>query len=277
MQISQELFSLLTKLNYFLQLEFEAVDLLIKSAEQIGKSWSNSWLGYHSTVYYNNFAPPPPGARFSQANGLTADRLVSNTRGEWIEYPFDYVKQVVCEAAGNPDLSLVIPKQKEANEVFEEIKDSTLSLIYTNYDLEQDNFLKKLVNDIENSMILSQQNIIDYLKPSGQFMCRDMVAIEKGLQVPPHLQVWVQATQIKLTFQSCDELYKLIRKLANHIKNMEKKVVVEERIGTNIFIGHGRSHLWRELKDFIDDRVNYQTLTLRVERWLPNSQGIAPS
>lgn len=29
-----------------------------------------------------------------------------------------------------------------------------------------------------------------------------------------------------------------------------------ERIGTNVFIGHGRSLLWKELKDFIQERLH---------------------
>ena len=28
-----------------------------------------------------------------------------------------------------------------------------------------------------------------------------------------------------------------------------------DRIGTNVFIGHGRSHAWRDLKDFVQDRL----------------------
>ncbi len=28
-----------------------------------------------------------------------------------------------------------------------------------------------------------------------------------------------------------------------------------ERIGTNVFIGHGRSLLWKDLKDFVQDRL----------------------
>jgi len=28
-----------------------------------------------------------------------------------------------------------------------------------------------------------------------------------------------------------------------------------ERVGTNVFIGHGRSLIWRELKDFVGDRL----------------------
>jgi predicted nucleotide-binding protein len=29
-----------------------------------------------------------------------------------------------------------------------------------------------------------------------------------------------------------------------------------DRIGTNIFVGHGRSAMWRELKDFVQDRLS---------------------
>lgn len=37
---------------------------------------------------------------------------------------------------------------------------------------------------------------------------------------------------------------------------MEKKVIKENRLGTNIFIGHGHSPCWRELKDFVSDRLD---------------------
>ena len=29
-----------------------------------------------------------------------------------------------------------------------------------------------------------------------------------------------------------------------------------ETVGTNVFVGHGRSQIWRELKDFIEDRLH---------------------
>ncbi|MFC3606951.1 TIR domain-containing protein [Stutzerimonas tarimensis] len=49
---------------------------------------------------------------------------------------------------------------------------------------------------------------------------------------------------------------KIVSKLASHLKNQESKINMEQRIGTNIFIGHGRSLYWRELKDFIETRLN---------------------
>jgi len=31
--------------------------------------------------------------------------------------------------------------------------------------------------------------------------------------------------------------------------------VAADRVGTNVFIGHGRAAAWRELKDFVQDRL----------------------
>ena len=31
---------------------------------------------------------------------------------------------------------------------------------------------------------------------------------------------------------------------------------IYKEIGTNIFLGHGRSHIWKDLKDFIQDRMH---------------------
>ena len=43
--------------------------------------------------------------------------------------------------------------------------------------------------------------------------------------------------------------------LAKHIQNLEKSTMKADKIGTKIFIGHGRSPYWREFKDFISDRL----------------------
>jgi hypothetical protein len=40
------------------------------AAQQVSHAFSGSWLGYHSRVYYEGFAAPPPGANFSQEWGL---------------------------------------------------------------------------------------------------------------------------------------------------------------------------------------------------------------
>lgn len=86
-------------------------------------------------------------------------------------------------------------------------------------------------------------------------MSRDIVALEKGPHTPPHIAVLAKALAAKSPFNSCEELRKQISRLASHVQNLENRVVREERIGTNIFIGHGQSPFWRELKDFISERL----------------------
>lgn len=250
---SKELFRIANTLDDVTELDAPELDKLIDVAARFGKSWSGSWLGYHSRVYYENFQSPPPGAFFSQEWG-GKDVFSMGSRGAWHEYSFDDVIRAIEREAGNPSLENHIEKSNAAEEAFDDAKSLALSLIHSSLNLD-DKFSSGIIESIETTKILDKDNFINYWKPSGQLMSRDMVAIEKGLVVPPHFSVLAGAHAIKFPFQACAELRKLIIKLANHVKNIEGKEVREERVGTNIFIGHGRSHHWRELKDFVSDRL----------------------
>ncbi|MGE4398127.1 MAG: TIR domain-containing protein [Campylobacterales bacterium] len=254
MNCSKELFREIEKLEKYQEYDFGAVDALSNAANTIGKAWSGSWLGYHSRVYYIDFQPPPPGATFSQEWGFT-ESYRFETNGEWEEYDFDDVIKIIHEKAGNPISETILKDAQEASEAFENIKSSALSLMYANYSTEKDKHLEKLVNAIESKNISTKNDFIKAMRPTGQFISRDMRAIEKGITVPPHLACMATALALKYPFLQCIELKKELIKLASYIQILEKKAVKEERIGTNVFIGHGRSPYWRELKDFIDDRL----------------------
>jgi hypothetical protein len=77
---------------------------LERTAEDVGRASSGSWLGYHALVYYQNLKLPPPGAHFSAEWGLVTVYSVRHSQGEWVEYPFDQVKDAILTKAGNPDL-----------------------------------------------------------------------------------------------------------------------------------------------------------------------------
>lgn len=54
--------------------EFKApISAIKEAADQIGRSWSGSWFGYQSRVYYANFEPPLMG-RSSALSGAFRDR-----------------------------------------------------------------------------------------------------------------------------------------------------------------------------------------------------------
>nr|WP_243448330.1 TIR domain-containing protein [Candidatus Thiosymbion oneisti] len=82
-----------------------------------------------------------------------------------------------------------------------------------------------------------------------------MSAIQAGLHTPPHISVLAQVLAIRYPFTACEELSKLSWRAASHIQNVEKHKSRSERVGTNVFIGHGRSSVWKDLKDFIQDRM----------------------
>lgn len=252
--ISTTLFKIAQTLDLYINYESKEVAGLIDAASEVGAASSGSWLGYHSRVYYANFKTPPPGAVFSQEWGFM-DSFSSGTRGEWREYRFDDVISAIYKKAKNPSIEDVLLLAHDAGEAFDEAKSSVLSIIHSSDHLIKDKFLIGIVEKIEGAKNLDESDFIKYLSPKGQMISRDMVAIEKGQVVPPHISVLAKANAAIFPFQACGDLKKLIIKLANHTKNIEGKAIREERVGTNIFIGHGRSPDWRELKDFVSDRL----------------------
>ena len=91
--------------------------------------------------------------------------------------------------------------------------------------------------------------------PQGQMIIRDMVALGQGTQIPPHIDVLADIASIHHSFAICKEAASICEKAASHLERKNRRNKTANRVGTNVFIGHGRSGLWRELKDFIQDRM----------------------
>lgn len=256
MSVSKELLQIASQLAKYQDYHSPELDALVEAANDIGESWSGSWLGYQSRVYYADFQPPPPGAHFSVEWGGRRDvPFDDRTRGEWREYDFDFVEQSLYRKAGNPSLDQCSEESNEATELFEEAQQSILSLVHLSYDFESDEFLRGLVTRIESYKASTEDDIINLYRPSGSFISQDWRAIEKGLTTPPHMAVLSKVIAAKWPFQVCKDLKKHIVRLANHVQNLEKKTIQEDRMGTHVFIGHGHSHQWRDLKDFISERL----------------------
>lgn len=233
------------------------LQLLTDAAEQIGKAWSGSWLGYHSRVYYADLAESPPGARFSQEWGMMDTFAIQDTVGDWREYLFDDVVSAIQKYAENPDTSEQEERSSAAREVFEESQSQILSRLFTTLETRQDDkFLHDISGKVEKMKVFGASGFIEVMRPSGQMISRDMPAIQAGLHTPPHISVLAQVHAIRYPFTACEELSKLTQRAASHIQNIEKHKVQSDRVGTNVFIGHGRSSVWKDLKDLIQDRMH---------------------
>lgn len=261
METFEELFDLARKLEAAAQSGDESevsspVAALKESAGKVKNSFSGSWLGYHSRVYYDGLKPVPAGANFSQEWGLEDLRFISlGSRGAWREYQFDQVVDYIQREAGSPDLSPAHAAQKGANEIFDKAKSEIVSILETELSSQADTFLSKLKLDLEELEPLSKVEVQRHWSPKGQIMTRDMIAMGQGILVPPHIDVLAAAESIQHSFGICRVATEIARKAASHLERKGRKKVVAERVGTNVFIGHGRSPLWRTFKDFIQDRI----------------------
>lgn len=88
-------------------------------------------------------------------------------------------------------------------------------------------------------------------------MSHDTVALSQGIRLAPHELIRIEAHALELPFERAKELTTLIRRAADHIDRISQAPPTRARqVGTRVFIGHGRSLLWRELKDFVADRLD---------------------
>ncbi|RQW77708.1 MAG: hypothetical protein EHM14_13730 [Methanothrix sp.] len=224
------------------------LDKLIKAAEEVGKSWSGSWLGYHSRVYYKDLQPVPPGARFSVEWGFMDTHFIQETVGDWGEYEFEGVVKAIYEMAENPNCGEVIVISMQAKTLFDESQSRMLSLLSPALkDHTTDLFLNDITEKIKKKLIVSESDFVRLFAPKGNLMSRDSNAIQAGIKTPPHISVMAKVCAIRSPFTACDELGKLARRVASHIENLERRQRRDERIGTKVFIGHGQSHVRKDL------------------------------
>jgi predicted nucleotide-binding protein len=259
---------------------FESLD---KAALDVAKAWSGSWLGYQSRVYYKNLNPVPAGSHFSKSDGLNKS-YSSETIGDWVEYTFEDLTKHIKEKGNLTDLEPFRNDAIEVCEIFEDVQSELISFLTPlTIEYEQDSFIQDLIDKIRKQVIPSKRAYVQAIQPKGSFSSKDDIAIQGGIQTPPHISLLADLYVIKGVYESCASLGKYARRIASHIENQAKTEDYSKRIGTRVFIGHGRSHIWKNLKDFIQDRlylpwdefnrvpVAGQTNTTRLSNMLDNA------
>lgn len=231
------------------------LERLEEASKAIAKSWSGSFLGYQSRVYYQGFKTPPKGSRFSKEWGLENDASGEATVGDWMEYSNEEVKATIYKRAGNPDISIATKAADEAREVFEDKKDEIMSLLTNALAQRDDPFLVRLKEQAEESKIPRASELLRQVIPSQNILTVDNHALNEGMIVPEYMIVGADILTIRQSFKECSALSKIAHRAASHYSmslNLNSRSI---KGGTHVFIGHGRSHVWRDLKDFIQDRI----------------------
>jgi predicted nucleotide-binding protein len=182
---------------------------------------------------------------------------IRETIGDWEECDFDEVVSHIKSNSGVEDFDSLENNASESNELFDEMQSEILSLLTPIMsENKDDTFLSDLAEKIKGEKIYSPRDYLNSVLPSGQQMSRDMNAIQAGVKAPPHISVLSSCYGNRGPFAACLNLSKQTRRFASHLENIDQAQSRSERVETNVFIEHGRSSIWRDLKDFIQKRLH---------------------
>ncbi|MCD4751919.1 MAG: nucleotide-binding protein [Anaerolineaceae bacterium] len=233
----------------------KSLENLEASANEVGKSWSGSWLGYQSLVYYRDFIAIPAGAHFSIEWG-TYKNLTQDTRGDWVECQFNQVTDYIKTKAGELDIKQARRISGTGRNLFDEEQNTLLSIFATYQIRREDPFIGKIEEKVKSMKIFTDKDWINNVRPSGTMMSRDSLAMSQGILAPPHKSILAEIFDIRSPIQACADLAKQAKFAVTHIERQKGEIQRMEQKNTNIFIGHGQSSVWKALKELIQDRLH---------------------
>ena len=290
MSLSKELFQIARQLDKYAEYETAELDRLMEAVESVEKSWSGSWRSSESNYYNKNFEPTSEvyGGKTEGKNQQGPYGLYYGLpSAEWRKYTPSEVERHINEKTGNPSTDRFSEEGSAATIAFKKARSSVLSFLYENFDTDNDRVLQDWIATVE---ALDSFSVIDYVesqkprmekaaeKPAasknslnifkskkkhlgvfaalsgGGRMSRPST-VKDDLETPPHITILANVLVLKHPFESCKALYTKLLELGIHLQNIERTLFNEGEFGTRVFIGHGRSQCWRDLKEFLSVRL----------------------
>jgi hypothetical protein len=220
-------------------LDGEALSALESAAEEVGRSWSKSSLGYQANVYYAGYTVPPAGHIFSREWGFLG--MFHGTVGDWKSYDSDDVVAYVEKLAGNPDLG-------PSNEVSGTVRGPVDALIQRARSASarikppHDDYLKENLEELQRISLPKVGKLAASLMNAtgGQFPVRDMQAAEGGWQVAGHQRVIAETMYVRSPYRAARWLAEVCGRLGRHLQAVDSSAeAVMMQLGGKVFIGHG--------------------------------------
>jgi predicted nucleotide-binding protein len=259
MTASQELISIAGKLDDVAKL-VDAPELKGPIArfraqiQTIDASHSGGHNGDETDLYYKDFEIPPNRNNLVEelVNGLDGTVYGIKIKEGWKERTFDEVKSRVY---GN----LVV----EPNSFFSSLAKAPKEVKFAREECASI-FVAVGLSAPLDALLTSLKTSIDTIRaPNKDEWARHLCSGVRDAQSAPNhiaLRAIIEA-QIS-EFKLCADLAELCRRAARHLERARPSAAVPAseipgpaKREKYVFIGHGRSLLWRELKDFLQDRL----------------------
>jgi len=253
------------------------IDGFLETIEEVHLAWSESWIGYQASLYLAGFRPKQPGEFFDIEWGLN-QAFSNTTRGSWQEYSLKTVQEHI-EASSGQDFSSIQKATAKAETDFRRNKRDLLGLVHALASTSPGD--KKLQSTLEEAEEVEERigrnKFIKYWTPS-QFISRDSRATTQGIKVPPHLNIKSMLLEAKSYGANLQKLGDLAGDVANYLRTKQKiapaKTLLPQSTGSKVFIGHGGSSAWKDLKTFLTDTLHLEVEEFNIQSaaGLPTSQ-----
>lgn len=224
--------------------------------QRLENAHSRSWFGDHSNTYYEGLESPPAGRSFDVEWGFIHG-IHGDSNPGWHIYSRDELRRFMFHEIGEGIFHDLNALADETVSKFGSVRDQAIDALEALLTAANAKAITRYKERIERD--LRPYQVTDYINGrlgSAPRMTRNSEEVAKGQTVPIHVQYLA-------TIQSLDLTKKRARELATVLRNVIEAVSLHEDQHGNgasgdpstIFIGHGRSELWRVLKDFVSERL----------------------
>lgn len=203
-------------------------DRLFEAAAGLSNSWSGSWLGYHSELYYGDFVNPRLSDRFDpEWGGIHGIPSGWHPRkAEEVKERIEVLSSANFDAAESDTKDLLTIANDLQNEIIIEL--STLQAS-AGFDKE-----KALLDKIEQFQWgQSGKKIGEYIDAHtpGSFRTRDSSAGAQGARVPACLYYEAAAQEYRSRCAAVEEFLKLSQRLLRQVQLQASQLPLTKQLG----------------------------------------------
>ena len=224
---------------------------------QLEHSHSHSWFGDHSDTYFNDFQPAPPGQSFDVEWGFIPGFHGARNRG-WRIYSRDEIKDFLFHDIGEDIFYQMNSFADQLVKDFSNMRDQALDVMEVLSKQANSKALSRYTERMENE--LGPYKPVDFINSrikSAPRMTRDSEEVAKGQRVPAHVQFLAPFSSIATNKARLLELAGILRNVIE-VTTLHEPEPSGIAARNRIFIGHGKSELWRALKDFLRERLGLE-------------------
>ncbi|WP_240806611.1 TIR domain-containing protein [Polyangium spumosum] len=166
----------------------------------------------------------------------------------------------IRERAGGVDVKVLDDAAETVREIFGDCRDELLPTIDALLAIKDDDAIKKVRAEVASlKPYYTERELFEAMIAGKEFGTRDRRAAAEGIRTPPHLKVILYVASILSCQNGVRELAKQAQYLVRYLQKTRKmKGKTVAKVDGKIFIGHGRSRVWKDLKDFLQDRLKLQ-------------------